>query len=328
MIVKLFKKSKKSKSTHKTKKEWSLIRYRNPELKKYRGRFAPSPTGPLHYGSLVTALASYLQARTVSGEWLVRIEDIDPDRQPKGATQDILQCLSDYGFEWDHDPILQSKQQNLHNHLALKLLERNLAYYCACSRKDLSNNSKDGPMGPIYPGTCSNKDIIANKHNLRVRTENTVTSFQDLNYGKQTCNLKLESGDYVIYRADHLPSYIFAVTIDDLFEGYTEVVRGSDLLDISPRQVYLTQLLNRSHSNFLHIPIITDHNGNKLSKQNGASALKKHEARSNLFFALQDLGQDPPRHLIHSSLVSVWEWALTYWDPRYIPKQKCIRYNH
>lgn len=258
----------------------------------------------------------------------MRIEDIDPDREPKGAAQSILQTLIDYGFEWDKKPIFQSRQYNLHKHIALQFLERNLAYPCSCSRKDLVANSKPGPMGAIYPGTCSAKSNYKETHTLRIRTNNATVNFIDKHYGLQTCHLGQESGDYVILRADKLPSYILAVSVDDVFEGYSEIVRGADLLAITPRQVHLTQLLQKTPSDFFHIPIITDQSGNKLSKQTHAPALHKHNARSNLYFALKDLGQNPPRYLIWRPLRSIWEWALSHWDTKHIPRQKNIEFNH
>lgn len=273
-------------------------------------------------------MASYLQARVHSGEWIIRIEDIDPDREPRGAISSILQTLFDYGFVWDERPIYQSRQHNLHNHIASRIYNDGLAYYCSCSRKDLAAHLNIGSMGSIYPGTCANRNISAAGHNLRVRTDSDEICFVDRHFGKQTGNLKSESGDYVIYRADKLPSYIFAVSIDDIFERYTEVVRGADLLNITLRQVHLSQLLNKSQPNFFHIPIITDNDGNKLSKQTHAPALKKHEARSNLYFALQDLGQNPPHNLLWRPLWAVWEWAIINWNIKSIPQQKHIVYDH
>lgn len=183
-------------------------------------------------------------------------------------------------------------------------------------------------MGAIYPGTCSSKNNFEQKHTLRIRTDNATIKFIDKHYGLQTCHLGQESGDYVILRADKLPSYILAVSVDDVFEGYSEVVRGYDLLAITPRQVHLTQLLQRTLPDFFHIPIITDQSGNKLSKQTHAPALQRHNARSNLYFALQDLGQEPPRHLIWRPLWSVWEWAISHWNTKHIPMQKNIEFNH
>ena len=277
---------------------------------------------------MVTAVASYLQARVHHGEWLVRVEDIDPEREPKGAAQSILQTLKDYGFAWDKKPIFQSLKHNLHQHIAQQLATSNLAYPCTCSRKDLAHNSRIGKMGLIYRGTCSDKSHVDDQHTLRIRTQDALVSFVDKHYGLQTCDLENESGDYVIYRADGLPSYILAVSIDDLFEGYSEIVRGSDLLAITSRQIHLSQLIQNRQPTFFHIPIITDQYGNKLSKQTHAPALKKHHARTELFFALQDLGQQPPKTLLWKPLWVTWEWAINHWNPGAIPQQASLIYNH
>ena len=282
----------------------------------------------MHYGSLVTALASYLQARVNGGVWIVRIEDIDPDRQHKSATQSILQTLQDYGFVWDKRPILQSRQHNLHKHIVEQLFERKLAYACSCSRKDLAALSTTGPMGAIYPGTCANKHINKEKHTVRVRSSNIVIHFIDKLFGPQSCHLQEESGDYVIFRADGLPSYILAASVDDVYENYTEVVRGADLLAITARQIHLSSLLEKTSPSFFHVPIITDQSGNKLSKQTHAPPLLKHHARQNLYFALQDLGQAPPRHLLCSPLSSLWQWALMHWNIEHIPQRNKIPFNH
>ncbi len=183
-------------------------------------------------------------------------------------------------------------------------------------------------MGPVYPGTCSNRTEPYQREAIRVRTQGAVVEFNDHHYGLQVCDLEKTSGDYVIYRADGMPSYILAVTIDDIFERYSEIVRGSDLLAITPRQIHLSLLVKKCHPCFFHVPVITDHNGNKLSKQTYAPALKKHHARNNLFFALQDLGQSPPRPLIWRPLTSIWEWAFSNWKPELIPQDLSIRFNH
>ncbi|MDW3095070.1 MAG: tRNA glutamyl-Q(34) synthetase GluQRS [Gammaproteobacteria bacterium] len=292
---------------------------------RYRGRFAPSPTGPLHYGSLVTAVASYLQARSQHGQWFIRIEDIDPDRESKGSIQAILQTLKDYGFQWDHKPILQSKQANLHKHIALELLNSNQAYACSCSRKELAKIAKHGDMGSIYPGSCSKKKLIYQKGtSLRVRVDDSNIEYTDNNFGEQKCNLKKISGDYIIYRANKLPSYILAASIDDLFEQYTEVVRGADLLAITPRQIHLSKLIQNRSPAFLHIPIITHENGDKLSKQTHAPALKKHNARTWLINALTDLGQEPPNNLNWRPIWTIWEWAINHWQQNKIPRLKTL----
>lgn len=322
-------------NTTRNKRETNLfisqvfIRARISQYGRYRGRFAPSPSGPLHYGSLVTAVASYLQARSHNGQWLIRIENIDPERESKGATQSILQTLKDYGFSWDSKPILQSKQANLHRHIALKLLNNNQAYACRCSRKDLSGSAQYGSMGLIYPGNCAHKNLTYQRETtLRVRVNDTHIKYIDNNFGKQQCDLPQQSGDYVIYRADNLPSYILAASIDDLFEQYTEVVRGADLLAITPRQIHLSQLIKNRVPSFLHTPIITHENGDKLSKQTHAPALKKHHARSGLLFALTDLGQEPPSNLQWRPVWVIWEWAINHWQQDKIPTLKTIPLKH
>ena len=322
-------------NTARNKRETNLfisqvfIRYRTSQSGCYRGRFAPSPTGPLHYGSLVTAVASYLQARSHDGEWFIRIEDIDPERESKGAVQSILQTLKDHGFTWDSKPILQSKQANLHKHISLQLLHKHEAYACSCSRKELNNSAKHGSMGLIYPGICTDKNITYQPGtSLRVSVKDAKIEFIDNNFGKQHCNLQSDSGDYIIYRADNLPSYILAASADDLFERYTEVVRGADLLAITPRQIHLSRLIQNKCPSFLHTPIITHENGDKLSKQTQAPAIKKHHARSSLLYALTDLGQEPPNNLHWRPLWAIWEWAIDHWQQDKIPTLKTIPLKH
>ncbi|MEM8845222.1 MAG: tRNA glutamyl-Q(34) synthetase GluQRS [Pseudomonadota bacterium] len=298
----------------------------------YRGRFAPSPTGPLHYGSLVAALASYLQARSHYGEWFVRIENIDPPREVKGAINSILQTLIDFDFRWDAKPILQSHRIPFHRHVACKLLQNGNAYLCKCSRKDLAKLSKTGPMGLVYPGTCSEKNLnrIESNHNnlsIRLRTNNAVFSYTDEVYGLQNCDLKNESGDYIIYRADELPSYILATSVDDLYEGYTQVVRGNDLLSITPRQLHLSAQLNQSAPSFMHIPVIVNDSGEKLSKQTHAPKIKKHHVRELLNRALADLGHEPPKSLRWRPVWATWSWAICNWNSDFVPRVESIKYQ-
>ena len=295
---------------------------------RYLGRFAPSPTGPLHYGSLVTAVASYLQAKSQNGNWLIRIENIDPPREQAGAIFSILQTLSDYGFQTDNKPLFQKKNFNKYLYHAQRLTELNHAYACECSRKDLALISSHGNMGAIYPGTCAHKNLNPSREfNIRVLSHHSEIKFIDSVYGEQNINLSRQSGDYVILRRDYLPSYILAVSIDDADEGYTEVVRGYDLLAITPRQIHLTNLLGRTAPAFMHIPIITNDQGEKLSKQTYAPALSKFHARTMLYNALIDLGQEPPKYLQWQSLMSIWTWAILHWQPKLIPAVPSIPYR-
>ena len=285
----------------------------------YIGRFAPSPTGPLHYGSLIAAVASYLQARTNNGYWYIRIENIDPPREQKGSIGTILQALEDFEFHADRKPILQIDRIEQHKHHALRLLKSGQAYVCECSRKYLATVAKPGQMGPIYPGVCRNKSLpFKNNTNIRIRVTPGITKFNDGTFGPQSVDLIKESGDFVIFRGDQLPSYILAATLDDIYEKYSEVVRGYDLLAITARQIHLTQTLGYKPPKFMHIPIIVNDSGEKLSKQTHAPAINKHHARSLLFNALIDLGQSPPRHLLWRSLGAIWEWAILHWRPENI----------
>lgn len=283
----------------------------------------------MHYGSLVSAVASYLQARSQNGHWNIRIEDIDPARQVEGSIQSILETLHDFQFYSENPPIFQHRRKIFHKHIASNLHKSGFAYACICSRKDYFENSRIGKMGVIYPGTCSDKILpFTNSTNLRIRTNEEVISFHDRHFGKQLCEISRESGDYVIYRANDLPSYILAVSIDDISEKYTEIVRGADLIDITPRQIHLSKMIFGQSPNFMHIPIITNENGDKLSKQTHAPALSKYHARSWLYYALSDLGQEPSKSLLWRPLWCTWEWAIKHWQPKYIPGQHSIVFTH
>lgn len=281
----------------------------------YIGRFAPSPTGPLHFGSLVAAVASYLQAKTRHGQWLLRIEDIDPPREQAGATAVIIEALERYGFEWQGDTLMQSASQPAHEHALEALLEQDLAYRCACSRRDLADAER-GPLGVIYPGTCRtgcDSEEVA----IRLRTDDRGICFDDALQGRTTQRLQSESGDFVIRRRDGLIAYHLAVVVDDALQGVTEVVRGIDLLDSTPRQIWLQQLLNYPTPKYLHIPVITHANGDKLSKLTGAPGIALTGIRQTLVAALAVLGQQPPPELAATTHNEIWAWAIEHWhlDP-------------
>jgi glutamyl-Q tRNA(Asp) synthetase len=277
----------------------------------YVGRFAPSPTGPLHFGSLVAAVASYLQAKAHSGRWLVRIEDIDPPREQPGATGLILEGLERYGFAWDGDVIYQSASHDAHM-AAIRLLEqRGYAYPCACSRRDLADAPR-GPLGVIYPGTCRN-GCDAEETAIRVRTDDEPISFVDTLQGEQTQRLESESGDFVIHRRDGLIAYQLAVVVDDMLEGITEIVRGIDIMDSTQRQIWLQRLLGYPTPDYAHIPVVTHPDGDKLSKLTGAPGISLDEVRPTLVAALVALQQAPPEGLARASLADIWSWALENW---------------
>jgi glutamyl-Q tRNA(Asp) synthetase len=281
------------------------------EPAQYVGRFAPSPTGPLHFGSLVAAVASYLQARVREGRWLLRVEDIDAPREQAGATDAILGALDRYGFEWDGDVIFQSKRRRAHEAALKSLLDRGLAYPCSCSRRDLAGAPR-GPLGIIYPGTCRD-GCDAPESAIRLRVADSPISFTDALQGLQAQELERESGDFVIFRRDGLIAYQLAVVVDDERDGVTEVVRGIDLMDSTPRQVWLQQLLGYTTPDYAHIPVITHPNGDKLSKLTGAAGIPVRDRSHALTAALIALRQNPPAKLRHSALNEVWQWAIENW---------------
>ena len=292
----------------------------------YVGRFAPSPSGPLHYGSLVAATASYLQAKHNNGQWLLRIEDIDPPREVSGAADDILFTLESFEFEWDQAPLYQSTRLEQYRSVIHNLVRQDQVYACSCSRKDLANDIQKSELGKRYPGTCANKKLETKNtsFNLRLRTENKHITFQDATYGEISHNLFKEIGDIIVYRKFDLPSYALAVTADDAHQGITEVVRGHDLLAFTPVQIYLSQKMQLPIPRFLHIPIIVNQQGQKLSKQTGAEAVTTLNKSAVLVQALNDLGQLVPKKLESESLKQIWSWAIQHWNVDNIPKTKQI----
>lgn len=288
----------------------------------YIGRFAPSPTGLLHFGSLLAATASYLQARSQQGQWLLRIEDLDKPREQAGAADAIIQTLAAYGFEWDQSIVFQSQRLAAYtdtlNHL------KSFIYACRCSRKQLQTFANHGSFGLIYPGTCRYKNLaLSAPLAIRIRTNDQAICFNDQIQGFYCQNLERELGDFVIRRADQIFAYQLAVVVDDAWQGITEIVRGSDLLDNTPRQIYLQQLLGYSTPRYAHIPIAINALGQKLSKQTLAPALttQTHELLNNLVKALQCLGQTPTEAPSFSTLKECWDWAIAHWDLSKIPKQ-------
>lgn len=280
--------------------------------KHYSGRFAPSPTGPLHFGSLLAAVASYLRARQQGGAWLVRIEDVDPPREQPGAGDAIVRALDAYGFEWDGEIIWQSVSKPQHDDAVETLLKEEMAYPCGCSRRDLADAPRS-PLGIIYPGTCRN-GCDAEETAIRVRTSDDAVSFDDLLQGTQSQRLESESGDFIIRRRDGLIAYHLAVVVDDHLQGITEIVRGIDLMDSTPRQIWLQQLLGFSTPGYMHIPVATHPDGQKLSKLTGAAAIPLRGKRRVLVAALDALMLHPPEDLAAWALSDIWAWAINNWQ--------------
>jgi glutamyl-Q tRNA(Asp) synthetase len=277
----------------------------------YTGRFAPSPTGPLHFGSLLAAVASYLQAKSSNGRWLLRIEDIDPPREQRGAADAIIAALEKYGFEWDGPVRYQRQNIPHHRQIVEGLLKEGRAYYCVCTRQDLARAPR-GAMGRIYPGTCRSGNRSKNGA-VRVRTDDHAVRFGDLLQGPQAQRLESESGDFVIKRRDCLIAYHLAVVVDDFEQGVSQVVRGVDLLDSTPRQIYLQRLLGYRTPEYAHIPVVVNASGQKLGKTTGARALPTDQPAQTLASALRALQQNPPEELAVASLSEVWEWASQHW---------------
>ncbi len=290
--------------------------------KVYRGRFAPSPTGPLHFGSLVAALGSYLDARHHGGAWLVRMEDVDASRNVPGAADDILRTLEVFGFAWD-EPVLYQLDRLAAYEMALSSLrERGLAYGCACSRKAIAEAAHQSAIdgGLLYPGTCRGGLSSGQAARAwRLRVDASTVSFEDRLQGLQEQQLARCVGDFVLHRADGLYAYQLAVTVDDAFQGISDVVRGADLLDSTPRQIWLQACLGLPTVRYAHLPVATNAAGEKLSKQTLAPALPKDRAADYLVAALGFLGQQVPSDLVRSSLAEVWAWAFANWSFDQVP---------
>ncbi len=276
----------------------------------YCGRFAPSPTGPLHFGSLVTALASYLEARKRGGTWLVRIEDLDPLRESPEATTAILNGLQCPGLIHDGDIRYQSTRLALYRQYAEQLVEHGKAYYCACSRKELADHHGH------HPWDCRNGAPLPSDRPWAIRFALTDEEalWQDRILGAQHQTLRAGFDDPVIIRKEGFIAYQLAVVVDDIDQGITEVVRGSDLLEATAQQRQICQALGGTPPQWAHIPVIVNDQGAKLSKQNHAPALDDSQPCQNLWRALVALGQQPPETLLRGTLQSILDWALTNWS--------------
>ncbi|HNP63003.1 MAG TPA: tRNA glutamyl-Q(34) synthetase GluQRS [Woeseiaceae bacterium] len=288
----------------------------------YVGRFAPSPTGPLHLGSLVAAVASYLQARANNGRWLLRIEDIDPPREQAGATDLILHTLESYGFEWDGDVIFQSDAHDAHEAAVALLLKGGHAYPCCCSRRDLADLPQ-GPLGTIYPGTCRDRTVRGDAA-IRIKTGDHATRFIDALQGEISQQLESESGDFIIKRRDGLIAYQLAVVVSDDLDGITEIVRGIDLIDSTPRQIALQHRLGFRTPRYMHIPVITNTRGEKLGKSTGAPGISPDFVADTLVHAFTLLNQGPPEDLARKPRQDIWLWAMENWQPGKISGVKSV----
>ncbi len=294
----------------------------------YRGRFAPSPTGPLHFGSLVAALGSYLDARAVGGQWLVRMEDLDPPREVPGAAAEILHSLELLGLHWDEAVMYQSQRANAYAEVLDNLLRADRAYPCACSRKEIETTLANTDA-LVYPGTCRN-GLAAGRtpRSVRTRVEELNIAFHDAIQGPYAQQLDREVGDFVIRRADGLMAYQLAVIVDDAAQGITHVVRGSDLLDSTPRQIFLQQQLDYVTPDYAHLPLAVNAEGVKLSKQTRAPAIDIHRPSRAMWAALRFLGQDPPVELADVPAADLLSWANEHWERSAVPSQRTLHTQH
>lgn len=280
----------------------------------YIGRFAPTPSGHLHFGSLVAALASYLDARAVGGRWLVRMEDLDPPREEPGAQAAILKALESYGFEWDGEMVRQSDRHAAYAEVLDRLFSQGLAYACTCSRKQLE------PYHGIYPGLCRNAGHGPQDAAIRLRVPELNYRFTDRVQDEFQQHLGRDVGDFVIRRRDGLYAYQLAVVLDDAWQGVTDIVRGADLLDSTPRQLYLQELLGLAQPRYLHVPLITQPDGHKLGKSYRSPPLAADQATPLLLRALRALGQTTDDALLHASPREVLRWGIQHWDALLIPR--------
>ncbi|NTV68988.1 MAG: tRNA glutamyl-Q(34) synthetase GluQRS [Azonexaceae bacterium] len=293
----------------------------------YRGRFAPSPTGPLHFGSLVAAVGSFLDARTQGGEWLVRMEDVDTPRNVAGAADAILSTLDAFGFEWDGPVLYQSRRFDAYAAALAQLQRAGLAYGCACSRKEIADSATrpavDG--GLAYPGTCR-QGLPAGREARawRLRVNDDEIAFTDRLQGRVVQHLENDVGDFVLRRADGLFAYQLAVTVDDDFQQISQVVRGADLLASTPRQIWLQRCLGFATPTYAHLPVAANAAGEKLSKQTLARPLASDIAAAELVRALGFLGQAVPAELGRAAVAEVWAWALANWSFAAIPRTPAI----
>lgn len=288
----------------------------------YVGRFAPSPTGPLHFGSLVAALASWLDARAAGGRWILRMEDLDKPREQPGAADAILRQLEALGLSWDGPVLVQSRREARYREALDRLARSGLTYPCACSRREIADSALGIDGAHIYPGTCrTGLPPGRPARAMRLRTSGEPIRFVDRVQGECRQNVEHEVGDFVVMRADGLFAYQLAVVVDDADQGITDVVRGADLLDSTARQILLQRDLGYATPRYAHVPVAVNAAGEKLSKQTGAAAIDAAQGARALARALVFLGHPPPIDLPSRDLLS---WARAHWDIRRVPRARLL----
>ena len=286
----------------------------DPSSPAYRGRFAPSPTGRLHFGSLVAAVGSWLFARAAGGRWVVRVEDLDPPREVAGADAEILATLEAFGMTSDEPVIHQSRRADIYANALAVLRERDAVYPCWCSRSDLE------PFGGIHPAACVAPADTSREPAWRVRVPARAIAFDDAIQGRVAQDLSRETGDFVVRRADGWFAYQLAVVVDDAAQGITDIVRGADLVESTPRQIFLQELLELPRIRYAHLPLALDAGGRKLSKQERAVAVEPDDPLPALRAALAFLGQAPTSERTVAATLAA---ALGAFDPKRIPAGPC-----
>ncbi|RNM02468.1 tRNA glutamyl-Q(34) synthetase GluQRS [Dickeya undicola] len=284
----------------------------------YVGRFAPSPSGDLHFGSLIAALGSYLQARACRGRWLVRIEDIDPPREVPGAAARILRQLEQYGLFWDGDVVYQSRRHDLYRAVLADLQRQGKCYFCTCTRQRIQQ------IGGHYDGHCRDRGLPPNQAALRLRQNQPVLSFYDRLRGQIDADPMLAREDFIIHRRDGLFAYNLAVVVDDHDQGVTEIVRGADLIEPTVRQLSLYQQLDYPAPAYVHLPLALNDDGNKLSKQNHAPALPDGDPQAVLAQALAFLRQPLPTHWRDLDREALLAWAIAHWSLATVPVEAAL----
>ncbi len=290
------------------------------------GRFAPSPTGPLHFGSLVAAVGSYCLARQAKGRWLLRMEDLDRPRVVPGAADEILRALDLCGFEWDGAVLWQSQRDERYQEVLELLRSRGLVFDCACSRREIVASAPHiGEEGPVYPGTCR-RGLPEGRvpRALRIRVPDEVVGFCDGLFGPVEQHLRTAVGDFVLRRADGLFAYQLAVVVDDHDCGVNQVVRGADLLGSTPRQIYLHQCLGWPVPGYVHLPLALAETGEKLSKRHGVMPLDPCRASAWLVAALRFLGQSPPAGLSAAPPAEILAWGVENFRGAAVPREAAV----
>lgn len=289
----------------------------------YVGRFAPSPTGPLHFGSLVAALGGFCEARVRGGRWLLRVEDVDAPRCTPQAAAEILRTLERFGLTWDGEPVWQHRRLDAYREALARLEVQGRVYPCGCSRREIADSALARDGARVYPGTCrGGLPPGRTPRAWRLRVPEGLVRFDDAIQGPAAEDVSQAVGDFVLLRADGLFAYQLAVVVDDAAAGVTDVLRGADLLDSTARQIVLQECLGLPRPGYAHLPVVVNEAGEKLSKQTQAAAMDPAAPGPALYAALRFLGQDPPAELVGAPGAEVLSWALGHWQLARVPHRR------